>query len=71
MRYNVLITDGKKEVAIDDVLYANAFDDVKKGEPVLYVNSLDYVAIALNMDSFADKYGVKYGPDVKISIKKK
>ena len=67
-KYDVLITDGKRKITIKSVPYTDTFGNVKKGEPVLYINSLDYVAIALNMDNFAKKYNIKYGPSVKVSI---
>ena len=69
-KYKILITDGKKKIIINNVVYGNTFDDVKIGDPVLYFNSLDCLAIALNSGNFAKKYKVGYGAKWKIEIKR-
>ena len=69
-KYKILITDGKKKITINNVVYGNTFDDVKIGDPVLYFNSLDCLAIALNSGNFAKKYKVGYGAKWKIEIKR-
>ena len=35
---------------------------LKDGEPLLFLNSLLEVSLALNMDSFAKKFGIDSGP---------
>lgn len=68
-KYNIVITNGKKVVKINGVIYSNTFGDVKIGKPVLYFNSLDYLAIALNSGNFAELYSIGYGSEWKIKIK--
>lgn len=48
--------------------FTNSFGDVKLGEPLLYYNSLMNVAVALNMDSFAQKHNVSSGAKWSIKI---
>ncbi|GAA7932470.1 S-adenosyl-l-methionine hydroxide adenosyltransferase family protein [Helicobacter pylori] len=50
--------------------YVASFGDVLKGQPLVYLNSLLNVSIALNMDNFAQKYQIKSGADWNIDIKK-
>ena len=69
-KYNILITDGIKNSFISDVVYDNTFGNVQIGKPVLYFNSLGYLSVGSNVSNFAKAYGVKYGPNWKISISK-
>ncbi|MGL5336783.1 MAG: SAM hydrolase/SAM-dependent halogenase family protein [Enterovibrio sp.] len=50
--------------------YVSSFGDVAEGKPLVYLNSLLQVSVALNMDSFADKYQVQSGANWHISLKK-
>ncbi len=50
--------------------YVHTFGDVKEGENLLYMNSLMNLSIGVNMDSFANKYGVSSGNDWRIEISK-
>ncbi|MBN3860308.1 hypothetical protein GKC56_07330 [Neisseriaceae bacterium PsAf] len=52
------------------VSYVNSFGAVSKGKPLLYLNSLLQVSLALNMDNFSEKYKINSGPDWEIEIKK-
>lgn len=70
-KYDILISDGKKQITIKNVIYNNTFGDVKIGDPVLYFNSLDCLAIALNCGDFSKQNGVNYGENWKIQITKK
>lgn len=49
--------------------YKSSFGDVEEGRPLLYLNSLLNVSVALNMDSFADKYKIKSGSQWSVAIK--
>ena len=69
-KYDILITDGIKNSFISDVVYDDTFGNVPEGKPVLYFNSLGYLSVGLNVGNFAKAYGVKYGPNWKISISK-
>lgn len=50
--------------------FVRSFGKVPKGAPLLYLNSLLNASIALNWDSFAEKYGIASGSDWSITIKK-
>ena len=50
--------------------YAKSFADVSIGETLLYTNSLDCMAVAINQGSFAKAYNVGTGWNWKISIRK-
>jgi S-adenosylmethionine hydrolase len=50
--------------------YARSFADVNVGETLLYVNSLDCVAIAINQGSFAKAYNIGTGITWQIKLKK-
>jgi S-adenosylmethionine hydrolase len=69
-RFHVTITHGGKTVYTGDIPYARTFGDVPEGEPLLYVNSLMNVSLALNQGSFADKHGVASGGEWGIRVEK-
>ena len=69
-KYDILITNGTKNISIKNVVYDNTFGNVPEGKPVLYFNSLDNLSVGLNFGNFAKAYGIKYGPNWKISISK-
>ena len=69
-RFHVTITHGAKTIFAGDIPYARTFGDVPEGEPLLYVNSLMNVALALNQGSFAAKHGVASGGDWSIRVEK-
>jgi S-adenosylmethionine hydrolase len=50
--------------------YENTFGDVDEGVPLLYLNELLNVSFAINMDSFAEKYGIDSGPEWSAEITK-
>ncbi|WP_421348998.1 SAM hydrolase/SAM-dependent halogenase family protein [Aeromonas veronii] len=49
--------------------YVSSFGDVPEGQPLVYLNSLLQVSVALNMDSFAAKHQVQSGANWHISLK--
>lgn len=51
------------------LLFGRSFADVPVGSGVVYINSLDQVAIALNQGSFAHAYEIGIGNDWQISLK--
>ena len=51
--------------------YVATFGTVKEGEPLLFLNSLLEVSLALNMDSFAKKFGIGSGPGWSLEIRLK
>ncbi len=50
--------------------YQKSFAQVNVGEPLVYVNSLDYMAVAINQGSFADAYRVGTGNAWRITMRK-
>ncbi|GAA8096987.1 S-adenosyl-l-methionine hydroxide adenosyltransferase family protein [Helicobacter pylori] len=50
--------------------YVASFGNVLEGQPLVYLNSLLNVSVALNMDNFAQKHQIKSGADWNIDIKK-
>ncbi|HKL59176.1 MAG TPA: SAM hydroxide adenosyltransferase, partial [Sphaerochaeta sp.] len=50
------------------VKLCKGFTEVGKGEPLIYVNSLLNLALALNQGSFATTYGIGTGEGWKITF---
>lgn len=50
--------------------YVATFGDVSLGEILLYINSLDNIALAVNQDSFVERYKIASGEAWLIEIKK-
>ncbi|WP_312640632.1 S-adenosyl-l-methionine hydroxide adenosyltransferase family protein [Hydrogenoanaerobacterium sp.] len=70
---------GRVEITIENdtrALYKNiltfvkSFADVNVGEPMMYVNSLDCLAVAINQGSFAKAYNIGTGTSWRITIRK-
>ncbi|GIN90710.1 DNA-directed RNA polymerase subunit delta [Siminovitchia terrae] len=53
-----------------EMVYGRSFAATEKGESLIYINSLDNVAVAINQQSFAQKYKIGTGVDWKVFIKK-
>ncbi len=66
----VTISKGSKKKYEGKMPYVASFGNVLKGQPLVYLNSLLNVSVALNMDNFAQKYQIKSGADWNIDIKK-
>ncbi|GIN20767.1 SAM hydrolase/SAM-dependent halogenase family protein [Siminovitchia fordii] len=63
----------KHESAIvfeQEMVYGRSFAATEKGESLIYINSLDNIAVAINQQSFAKKYKIGTGVDWKVFIKK-
>ena len=54
----------------NQVTYGKSFADVRIGQPILYINSLYRVGLAINQGSFAKAYNVGVGASWHIEIKK-
>lgn len=50
--------------------YQNTFGDVPEGQPLVYMNSLMSVSVAINMDSFSAKHKVESGPSWSVEVSK-
>ncbi|MCQ2626862.1 S-adenosyl-l-methionine hydroxide adenosyltransferase family protein [Helicobacter pylori] len=66
----VTISKGSKKQYEGKMPYVASFGDVLEGQPLVYLNSLLNVSVALNRDSFAQKHQIKSGADWNIDIKK-
>jgi S-adenosylmethionine hydrolase len=67
-RVRVRIFHGAAAVWTAEVPLATTFGDVPVGKPVLYVNSLNRIALALNQDSFAKRYSISAGADWTLEL---
>ena len=50
--------------------FVNTFGEVEEKRPLVYMNSLLNLSLALNMSSFADSFKISSGPEWKIMVKK-
>ncbi|WJJ04599.1 S-adenosyl-l-methionine hydroxide adenosyltransferase family protein [Helicobacter pylori] len=66
----VTIFKGSKKQYEGKMPYVASFGNVPEGQPLVYLNSLLNVSVALNRDDFAQKYQIKSGADWNIDIKK-
>ena len=66
----VTIFHQDKKVYQNIMKFAKSFADVNIGEPLVYVNSLVNLGVAVNQDSFSDLYNIGTGDDWKIEIRK-
>lgn len=66
----IKIMNGARLVYRNSLIYARSFADAFVGEPLVYVNSLDRMAVAINQGDFARAYNVSTGAPWTISVKK-
>lgn len=66
----ITIENGSRVVYKNILVYAKSFADVHTGESLLYANSVDCMAVAINQGSFAKAYNIGTGTEWKISIRK-
>ena len=67
---HISILHNGKKVYEGNAPYAETFGAVKKGNALCYLNSLMQLSIALNQDSFANKYKVSSGNEWSIEVHK-
>lgn len=65
---HVRILHGRQLVHEEVVPYQRTFGEVPIGKPLLYINSLLNVAIALNQKSYAAAHHIDSGPDWSIEV---
>lgn len=58
-----------KNIFASNIPFVRSFAEVKKGEPLVYINSLLNVAVAINQDSFAEVNQIRTGNDWTIRLK--
>lgn len=66
----VTISSETRIVYRNIINYQKSFADVYVGEPLIYVNSLDNMAVAINQGSFARAYNIGTGNSWKIMMRK-
>lgn len=69
-RVEIEIQNETRTIYKNILTYAKSFADVYVGEPLVYVNSLDCMAVAINQGSFARAYNIGTGTNWKLSIRK-
>lgn len=67
---DISIYNGDRKVHRSFVTYALTFADVEIGESLIYVNSMNHMAVAINQGSFADAYHIGTRNGWKITMKK-
>jgi S-adenosylmethionine hydrolase len=66
----VTIYNNGKKVYRGKMPYVETFGAVKKGQPLVYLNSLLQLSFALNMESFADVYHVASGSSWSVEVRR-
>lgn len=69
-RFEVTVYNNDMLVYQNQVTYGKSFADVRIGQPIIYINSLYRVGIAINQGSFAKAYNVGVGQNWHVAIKK-
>ncbi|CZA20419.1 SAM hydrolase/SAM-dependent halogenase family protein [Streptococcus suis] len=69
-RFEVTIYNNDMLVYQNQVTYGKSFADVRIGQPLIYINSLYRVGVAINQGSFAKAYNVGIGQNWHIEIKR-
>lgn len=69
-RVEVTISNDTRTLYKNIMVYAKSFADVNVGEPLLYINSLDCVAVAINQGSFSKAYNIGTGITWRITLRK-
>ncbi|WP_434361259.1 S-adenosyl-l-methionine hydroxide adenosyltransferase family protein [Parasalinivibrio latis] len=66
----VEIRKDEKRIYKGVIPYVTTFGDVPTGQPLIYVNSLLDISLALNMSNFAAEFDISSGPGWSVSLKK-
>lgn len=67
---DVEIENNGRIVYKNAMTYGRSFADSRLGEPLIYVNSVDKLGVAINQGSFANAYHIGTGTEWKIKIEK-
>ncbi|MBV7411383.1 S-adenosyl-l-methionine hydroxide adenosyltransferase family protein [Dermabacteraceae bacterium TAE3-ERU27] len=67
-RVRVAITHQSRITHVSQLVYATSFAAVEVGESLLYVNSLDRMALAINRGSYARAFNISTGTDWCITL---
>jgi len=66
----IKILKGDVEVLNLVAPYVTTFGAVELGKPLLYLNSLDSVSLAINQGNFSEQYQIGSGPDWSVQIRR-
>lgn len=66
----VTINNNGHQAYKNKMTFGRSFADSRLGEPLLYVNSVDKLGVAINQGSFANAYHISTGENWKISVEK-
>ncbi|MDD3428936.1 MAG: S-adenosyl-l-methionine hydroxide adenosyltransferase family protein [Oscillospiraceae bacterium] len=69
-RLEITIENETRTLYKNIMVYAKSFADVYVGEPLVYINSLDCLAVAINQGSFAKAYNIGTGNKWHITARK-
>lgn len=69
-RVEISIENETRTLYKNILMYAKSFADVYVGEPLVYVNSLDSMAVAINQGSFSKAYNIGTGTTWRIAMRK-
>ncbi|MCX6951548.1 MAG: S-adenosyl-l-methionine hydroxide adenosyltransferase family protein [Verrucomicrobia bacterium] len=69
-RFRVTIAKAGRTVYTGEMPYARTFGDVAEGAPLLYLNSLMNVSLALNVGNFAQKHAIACGAEWSVRVEK-
>lgn len=67
-RVEVTIRNATRTLYRNSIVYAHSFADVYVGEPLVYMNSLNRMAVAINQGSFSKAYNIGTGNGWYISF---
>lgn len=70
-RFRVIILRANEEVFEGEIPYVKTFGEVPNGAPLLYLNSLLNVSLALNQGSFAQKHSIGSGAEWRVRIERR
>ena len=68
---DVTIENNGRTIYKNAMTYGKSFADSRLGEPLLYVNSVDKLGVAINQGSFAQAYDIGTGASWTVTIQKR
>lgn len=69
-KVELTIYNNSRLIYQNNVVYGRSFSDVMYGAPIIYINSLYNVGIAINQGSFAKAYNIGVGEGWRLEFKK-
>jgi S-adenosylmethionine hydrolase len=68
---DVRIFKEREQVFEGSMPYVSTFGDVPEGDTLLYLNSVDNVAFAINWGNFAETYVIGSGPEWRVEVSRR